>query len=350
MMQTSAPTLRPLSMGEIIDRAFSLYRRNFASFVGIIAVVEIPAAILTFLVALVYVQLVKNENDRYLHSFFYNLQTYQTILMGLTLGFVFLAGVINLVIVTGIGSAALTRTIADNYLGKPTGFGEAYRSLGKSWPRLIGVIALMTLIVIILGIWSVIPCIGWLTGPGILIYFFMVISPVVIPVVILEQRGGAAIRRAWDLVRRRFGWCLGFALIFATFSYLINLALGTVFNYFGSLATESISGDPWVINQAIQSINSILISILFTPLSITAFTLMYFDLRVRTEGFDLSLLAASASGRPLDQATAEVAATDVRKGLVGARELLYFFGIEFVFLVITYVLGQLGLSLFRAIQ
>ena len=48
-MTAVAPDLRPLTLGEILDRAVRLYRRNFANFIGIIALVQVPLSIIQLL-------------------------------------------------------------------------------------------------------------------------------------------------------------------------------------------------------------------------------------------------------------------------------------------------------------
>ena len=40
------PALRPLRLGELLDQAIRLYRRNFITFIGIIALVYVPLMIL----------------------------------------------------------------------------------------------------------------------------------------------------------------------------------------------------------------------------------------------------------------------------------------------------------------
>ena len=52
MTAISMPTLRPLGIGELLDQAIRLYRRNFLSFIGIIAVVQLPLGLLQFVLAL----------------------------------------------------------------------------------------------------------------------------------------------------------------------------------------------------------------------------------------------------------------------------------------------------------
>ena len=48
-MSSLATYLKPLSAGQIFDRGIRLYRNNFLTFIGIIAIMQIPIG-LTFLV------------------------------------------------------------------------------------------------------------------------------------------------------------------------------------------------------------------------------------------------------------------------------------------------------------
>ena len=52
----SAPQLRPMSLSDMLDAAFRLYRKHFLTFVGIVALLLVPMAILQFLVQLPYAQ------------------------------------------------------------------------------------------------------------------------------------------------------------------------------------------------------------------------------------------------------------------------------------------------------
>src|SRR5712692_1831635 len=56
MTASSLPVLRPLGIGELLDQAIRLYRRNFLNFIGIIAVVQIPIGLLQFLISLLTLQ------------------------------------------------------------------------------------------------------------------------------------------------------------------------------------------------------------------------------------------------------------------------------------------------------
>ena len=145
-------------------------------------------------------------------------------------------------------------------------------------------------------IWTIlVPCVGWLTGPSILIFLSWAIGPLTIPIVVLEKKGGAAaLRRAWDLVRRYFWRVTGFALLLIIFGQILIAGPAALAQF---LLTATLSTPPEdiaaqsIMQSLISSVINLFFSLLYNPLQLTAFTLMYFDLRVRTEGFDLAILA-----------------------------------------------------------
>jgi hypothetical protein len=108
---------------------------------------------------------------------------------------------------------------------------------------------------------------------------------------------GSSLRRAWDLARRRFWWLLGFMFILVIFSQLVITGPTLVINYIFNLAfgTQDYLQNT-IIRTIINSIVSLIGGTFYLPLQLTAYTLVYFDLRVRTEGFDLALLSMQITG------------------------------------------------------
>jgi hypothetical protein len=293
-MTAVTPDLRPLTLGEILDRAVRMYRHNFANFIGIIALVQVPLSIIQLLLT------VYNANQEVSTpaQFTSSLQALESLANS---GYFdrfeiqLLLMLISFILVQGVATAALTRAVADNYLGRKTDMLEAYQRVGGAWARLIGVIILIVFVYIALMIWLIIPCIGWISGPGIFVYVAIVIGPLIAPVVVLENLGAGAIRRAWELVRRRFWWALGFMIILMLFNQLIVAGPSTLVNLFLTYALKSQSTENYYIVRTLaQSLVSLATSLFYLPLQLSAVTLMYFDLRVRTEGFDLAILAAAA--------------------------------------------------------
>ena len=293
------PALRPLRLGELLDQAIRLYHRNFVTFIGIIAVIYIPLMILqTASTTLMTSSLGSLATASRPEEIFTNYAYWGGVLSTLVITFV------QFILVQGIATGALTRAVADNYLGKQTSILDAYRGIKDSWVSLLGALLIIVLLFIALFIWWLVPCIGWFTGLGMMAFLMAAVSPLVAPVVVLEKQGAfASIRRAWDLARRRFWPVLGTVFVLYLFSLLIVNGPAAIANALLTLAIGSF-GDPTagiVVTTIIQSLVSLVFVLLYYPLQMAAFTLIYFDLRVRTEGFDIALLTLDAA-QPVDAA------------------------------------------------
>jgi hypothetical protein len=295
MIIEALPRLRPLRMSELLDRAIRLYRRNFFKFLGIVAVMQIPVTLLTLLLNLptaIEAQGVSPESQL------------------LATGGICIIAVVALVLIQGFATAALTRAVADHYLGQPISFAEAYRKIGKVWMRLVGAMLFAGLNSIMLAVWLIIPCIGWFTGIGILMFFGQAVVPMAAPIVVLEgQSGYSAIRRAWDLARRRFWWVTGFVAILYLFNQIVvqgpSFLIGILVTALGdTLAGAGGAISVHTLQTIVQTLVTLVASLLYLPLQLTSITLLYLDLRVRTEGFDLVLLADSTLHEETDVETA----------------------------------------------
>lgn len=341
MAASSLPSLRPLGVGELLDQAIRLYRRNFLNFIGIIAVVQIPIGLLQLVFSLLTITGVNSPYSVGRGTPPGALAT-TSILAGEAGNFLVI--LISFVLVQGVATAAMTRAVADNYLGTPTGFAGAYRRIGRAWLPLIGTLFLAGLFTVLLLIWFLVPCVGWATGLGLLAFFGAVIIPMIAPVVVLEQKSGyQAMRRGWDLARRRFWPVLGFVALMFLFNLIVvsgpNLLITAIFDgliFGGARASGGIAstGGLAIAQIVIQSLLTLVFSLLYLPLQLISFTLLYLDLRVRTEGLDLAMLtqnaAAAATAAPSAAADPDAvlqlqAPPAESGGLITGREAGYFF-------------------------
>jgi hypothetical protein len=286
---SDVPALRPLRIGELLDRAIRLYRANFLTFIGIVAVMYVPLTILQILSSALLGRSITASPEQIFSSASY------WIGMGSTFLLIFL----QVFLVQGIAMGALARAVADNNLGKKTGILDAYREIGSSWISLVGALLFLGVVLIGIFLWWLVPCIGWITGLGMLFYMTAVVNQLVPPVVVLEdQTATGSVRRAWSLARRRFWPVLGYALLLGLFSLIVvngpativNIVLTQVFRSLGSTSTFM------ALSSVVSGLLTLVFSLLYFPLQMTAFTLVYFDLRVRTEGFDIALQALQAEG------------------------------------------------------
>jgi hypothetical protein len=292
MLENAPSALRPLRLSEILDQAIRLYRRNFFKFIGIMAMVLIPVHILLALTSLAMSASMFSEIGRGGNS--------GSLLVASMLGFFgsMVVTAIQFVLVGSLGYGPITRIAADQYLGRETGLFESYRRMDYSWLRLMILYSIFVAIGVVLIIWVMIPCVGWLTGPGAMMFLYAT-APLIVPIAVLEKAGlGTALSRLWDLSRRRFWWLVGFAIVLAIFNRLIVVGPIYLVTWLVQLLGASQLGVEQlaILNSIVPTLVSLLGSLLYEPLQAVAFMLVYFDLRVRTEGLDLSLQAAASEG------------------------------------------------------
>jgi hypothetical protein len=328
MVHEKSFMLRPMRLVALLDAAFRLYRRNFLVFVGIVALLQIPVSLLSIFPSLIMLEDMDNFTGDLPVTYF----------IGIGLSYVIMF--LQYFLIAGAATLALTSALAATYFGEKIGIFEAYR---RSWPALLRfllVLILLGLLILGMFIWTLIPCVGWFTGPGILAAISLAVLPFAAPVMILEKHDSAfgVISRTWDLVRRRFWWVLGLAGVL----YLLNLALvgpATLFVLISTFASESFIGtvDQNIVNTVVQTFISLLASILYLPIQMAVIMLAYFDLRVRTEGIDLFLNALEDEGEsPNISLVAEMPTVKHSHQLISGKEVGYFVIITLV-VILLYV-------------
>ncbi|MBM3460966.1 MAG: zinc ribbon domain-containing protein [Armatimonadetes bacterium] len=250
--------LRPLDYGGLLDRAFDLYRHNFSLFFSIASVVLIPLAIIQMLGPLM--QKSRPTADDAL------------VFVGFTLLFVPIYMFLALLV-----QAALTLAISNRYLGLPSTLGSAWAGARKAlWPLLAtGFMAGMLMLI------GTILCVI----PGIYVAFIIAF---VTPVVMLEHRYySEAISRSQSLVgdgqwvRVLVTWLLLFLINMA----VLMLQGGVQALFMFTLGPES----SIYVNAVFQAV----VNVLIMPITLTVTVLLYYDIRVRKEAFDLQMLAAA---------------------------------------------------------
>lgn len=325
-MTTSFPNLHPQSMGELLDQALRLYRRHFVQFVGVFAIPLIPVILLQTLGSLASSLSVATQIG--------DLSRDASPLapLGSLIGFFAQTGGAFLIaiLMQGVAGPALVRAVANAYFGLPVTIWGTYRQLRAIWAQLLVAVILSFVISYAITFWWLVPCIGWVTGMGMSVFFGLAVNQLVMPVLIFENRTAFDIfRRAWDLARRRFWWLMGFTTLVFIFAQAVLggpgvLLLTALFGSLPLLARDNNLALFVALQTAIPSIVNTLSILVHYPLLTATMTLAYLDLRARTEGLDLALLAESMAGQrpPLEVAAAAPPPQPGR--LVTQRELVYF--------------------------
>jgi hypothetical protein len=272
------PDLKPMGVGEVLDGSLTIFRRHFALFVklGVIA--------LWFPVALfIYVNLAGGQQQHPLIAFLAQVIQY---FAGLFL------------------TASAIRVISDSYLGHEPQLGDAV-ALGKSkiWPLFVvgfskGLI--IGLIAIVIGVVAAVSIplmarggtsgtavlaisIGFLGGLWLLVFVGCGLA-VTTPIVVLENLNSStdALGRSWSLTRGDKLKIFGIFFVAGLIVFLPVVLLGAIG---GVLMMEA---EGW--GHLLQVVASVL-PIVLTPLMSCVLTLVYYDQRVRREGFDLQVLS-----------------------------------------------------------
>ena len=348
MTTSSIPFIRPMTLGEILDQAFRLYRRNFLIFIFIVAIPYIPLTLFSSGAMYLYTSsaasIIGNPSPGLFPSggFFLGL-------LGLVV-----VGILSIILISGLAAAVLARAVADTYSGQVVEVFGSYGKTRPAWLNLLGVMLIYLVVVFVLGVWTMVPCIGWLTGPGVLFFFGIVILPLVAPIIILERKGAIdAFRRAWDLSRTRFWWLLGFVLVLSLLSqliivgptYLVNMLMSYVMSSQGDLQAQLI----WT--TVIQSFVQMLGGLLYLPLQLTAMTVVYLDLRVRSEGLDLAMQAAANAGAETNIIALAETSPQPNPNLISGAEVGQFILLTLAFLALYAILvGVIFAIMFAAVS
>lgn len=231
--------IRPLSFGEVLDRAFAVLRDHFWLIVAISAVFYIPNGVL-----LGFHQVASGAVLR--------VATYVVFAVyGLTAG--------------PVTAVAIATTVARICLDKPVTISDAYRSTGPLLGRIIGTYLLFYVLLIF--------SFSALFVPGV---YFATCWALLAPVMIAEKRFGmTALRRSRELVRGVWWRTLG---IFLIALIITQLPTGAVHFFWGHIPFLG----P-ILDGAASAVTSTYMGVLIV--------VYYFDRRCRTEDFDLRLLA-----------------------------------------------------------
>ena len=309
--------LRPRGVGALLDSAVALYRRNFFLYVGIVALMQVPVSLVLTLANIVLLDpstlqaqprsplFSSDPSPAALQSYneaaaawISDLLSRSLIILGI--------GVVGAVLIN-LATAALAWTIAEGYLGRTPTIRAAYQAARPRLGSLTGAILVVSLLSLLIFL------------PPLFLWIFISWT-FVSQVIMLEGRTlSDALRRSWELVRGSWWRVFGAYVLLTLISFIITLP--------ASLVTAGLGfvGANWAVQNVGSQFITLLFTVLFVPVRLAGMTLLYFDLRVRQEGFDLQMAldgraaqlglepALQPGGWPYrEQVTAPVAATAPR--------------------------------------
>jgi hypothetical protein len=252
----NAPMLRPLNVGEILDRSFSLYRSQFAPMLGTALTLYLPLAMLS---AIFGAAAASGSEEALLAGG----------ALALLIGPMMLVGVV-------LALAALTYQASRAYMGHPATVGEAVRhGFARFFPLALAMI--LTGIAIFLGLFGLLI--------GALIVYVLLFA--VVPAVVVERRGPlSALQRSAELAEGDWWRICAVVVVAGLIATLPSMAVELL------MASAVSAEDP--MSRGFVSALGALVNALTYPFSVAATVILYYDRRVRAEGLDVELMAATA--------------------------------------------------------
>lgn len=249
--------LEALTTGQLLDRIFTLYRKNFVLFFTIAAIPQLASIIPSAAVLVLGPKTMWG---------FVGVAVVQLIAF-----IVFLA-------LIAASQGATTMAVSDVYLDRPTSVKTSFQRVSGMTARLIGMMLGYALLV---GIGSI-----FLIVPGI---YFLITYALATAVMAIERVSfSEAMTRSKDLV---VGNRTRIVVIFLL-SLAISIAAALILDFPAELIAGTLKGAP-LAAQLLRQLGSAAASALSTPIGLIGFTLAYYDARVRKEAFDLEYMMES---------------------------------------------------------
>ncbi len=297
-MTTQFPLTGPLSVGDLLDRAFRLYRARFGVFLLTAAIFLVPSGIifsldtpdsfgandlliiLAFMLANGSIMLILTaQSIEALHG------RTLSIGEGIRQGLLRIGAYVGMTITAWAAMIAVTTVIA-------------FVSVLYAIPLLFGMLPILpspfraTDPVVAFGLGALYICVLILSlilifSPAIYLYSRWLVAPAVL---IAEYSGPLdSLRRSWELSHGHGMRVTGYTALLLILMALVNilplvLLQAYVFELLPNSASELVAG---ILNWA-----SILLWVVSTPFYIGAVALLYYDLRIRGESYDLELRVA----------------------------------------------------------
>ena len=268
--------LRPLSLGEILDRTFSIYRAHFLLFMGIAAVPQ--AFILVFnLGETLLITLPTNPVTARAASSTLKPAMFGAFAAGALLGgIVFFAAYIY-------SHGAAVNAVSDIYLGRPATILGSFRKMRGHAANLLGVMILNGLAVFA-GFFV------FIVGA----FYAMCRLCTCVPAAILEDKGPSdSLGRSWELTQDNVGRALAIIALYFAISYALVGLFSVPFLIMIGVATYQKSLAMIQFWTVMNTLGAFIGGTLATPVVTIATTVFYYDLRVRKEAFDLQMMMAT---------------------------------------------------------
>jgi hypothetical protein len=247
--------LRPRSATEILDAAFQILKQQYGTFVVLAALAYLPYIVVMMLIGASAAG--ASPDDAAAASML-------AALVALPIALIWFP----------IAETAVLVGASDALLGHRVDAGAALRVVFSRFGSVLGAAILKGILVMVAAIFFLVP--------GVIVWLGLFATPAV---VVFERLGAMeSLGRSWNLAKGMKGKVLGVMLL----AYLIVIAV--------QIAVTMIA-TPLGMSDIVVNIASSVLVIFIYPLIGICTALLYYDARIRKEGFDLQVLAGELHGR-----------------------------------------------------
>jgi hypothetical protein len=268
--------LRPMTLGEVLDRTFTLYREHFLLFVGIAALPNLVMLLFRF-GALLFMRATAAGAAPKFSS--------PGMLGGIVAGA--FGSAILLMILVGITQAATISAVSELFLGRETNVRDAYSNAKGHILTVIGIMILTGLATFIGLIFLIIP--------GIYLACRLAVS---VPVSVVESDSAvSSMERSMELTKGYAGQMFLLFLLVVALTYVMAIILQFPVMFFtitAAMAKHEVSTGVMAYSYIADFVSQAVVG----PIGTISAALMYYNLRVRKEGFDIQHLMNSLGSVP----------------------------------------------------
>ena len=298
--------MRPRAISELLDESFRQYRRHFTLLATVSLLVSIPALVLGIGIALAAANLQQFASGLQPGASTVEVQSFFQQLAGQLLP-IFALGALLVLAAAPLIYGANMKAAVEVIAARPATIGSVLSGTLRRYFPLLGLIGLFVLfltafwvaaaIAILLAVAShqgVIAVLVILALVGVAIWL-SIRWALVLPAMFAEDAGPVrALGRSFLLVRGEWWRTLGILFLLELLIAILGAALGGVF----SILFTVVPGLSLGARQVLSQVASSLVTAAISPIPALTITLLYFDMRVRKEGYDLEELARQAAQGP----------------------------------------------------
>jgi hypothetical protein len=269
-MTSAGPRFEPMTTGILLDRALQLYRANFSLMLGITAVAYVPFYLLTLALE---------------SAIGFNLASSSGLAIGL---YIVASAVLWSSVAFPLAGGAATYAISEMYLGNSVTIVDALRR-GFSYFWRVSLAECVSTLRILFGFLLLIV-------PGAL---WAVSYSLIVPVILVEDlKAMPSLARSRELISGHRGKAACVIVV----SLMSQIVVGMGLSMLGQWIVPAEASEKTLLSSTLDSF----VTILFTPFFDIATILLYYDLRIRKEGFDLDMLSRAFAPGPSPLAGAPV--------------------------------------------